>query len=57
MAEIFISYARPGRDYARRFANYLEDAGLSVWLDMSLKPGEVLQSPIASTQVQSCFEL
>ncbi|MGO9484283.1 MAG: hypothetical protein ACLPX9_06835 [Rhodomicrobium sp.] len=26
MAEIFISYARADRDYARRLANYLEDA-------------------------------
>ncbi|MGO9484285.1 MAG: toll/interleukin-1 receptor domain-containing protein [Rhodomicrobium sp.] len=33
MAEIFISYTRAGRDYARRLANYLEDAGLSVWWD------------------------
>jgi hypothetical protein len=46
MAEIFISYARSGRDYARRLANYLEDAGLSVWWDMSLKSGEVFREEI-----------
>jgi len=46
MAEIFISYARADRDYARRLANYIEDAGLSVWWDMSLKPGEVFRDEI-----------
>ncbi len=46
MAEIFISYARSDRDYARRLASYLEDAGLSVWWDMSLKPGEVFREEI-----------
>ncbi len=46
MADIFISYARPDRDYARRLASYLEDAGLSVWWDMSLKPGEVFREEI-----------
>ncbi len=46
MAEIFISYARPHRDYARRLATYLEDAGLSVWWDMSLRPGEVFREEI-----------
>ena len=46
MAKIFISYARLDRDYARRLANYLEDAGLSVWWDMSLKPGEVFRDEI-----------
>ncbi len=46
MAEIFISYARPDRDYARRLASYLEDDGLGVWCDMSLKPGEVFREEI-----------
>jgi tetratricopeptide (TPR) repeat protein len=46
MAEIFISYAHADRDYARRLANYLEEQGLSVWWDMSLKPGEVFREEI-----------
>jgi tetratricopeptide (TPR) repeat protein len=46
MADIFISYARADRDYARRLAAYLEDSGLSVWWDMSLKPGEVFRDEI-----------
>ena len=46
MAEIFISYARPDRDYARRLANYLEDHGLSVWWDMNLEPGQVFRQEI-----------
>ncbi len=46
MGEIFISYARPDRDVARKLAAYLEDQGLSVWWDMSLKPGEVFREEI-----------
>jgi hypothetical protein len=46
MAEIFISYARSDRDYARRLTSYLEDAGLSVGWDMSPKPGEVFREEI-----------
>jgi tetratricopeptide (TPR) repeat protein len=46
MSEIFISYALPDRDYARRLANYLEAAGLSVWWDMSLEPGQVFREEI-----------
>ncbi len=46
MADIFISYARADRDFARRLAAYLEDEGLSVWWDMSLKPGEVFAEEI-----------
>jgi TIR domain len=46
MSEIFISYARPDRDIARKLATYLVDHGLSVWWDMSLKPGEVFRDEI-----------
>ena len=46
MADIFISYARADRDFARRLAAYIEDAGLTVWWDMSLKPGEVFRDEI-----------
>ncbi|MFZ1109035.1 MAG: tetratricopeptide repeat protein [Rhodomicrobium sp.] len=46
MADIFISYARADRDYARRLAAYIEDAGLTVWWDMSLQPGEVFRDEI-----------
>ncbi len=46
MADIFISYARSDRDTARRLAAYLKDSGLSVWWDMSLKPGEVFREEI-----------
>ena len=34
------------RDTARRLAAYLKDSGLSVWWDMSLKPGEVFRDEI-----------
>ena len=46
MAEIFISYARADRDYAKRLASYLEDARLSVWWDTSIKPGEEIERRI-----------
>jgi tetratricopeptide (TPR) repeat protein len=46
MADIFISYARADCDFARRLSAYLEDAGLTVWWDMSLQPGQVFGDEI-----------
>lgn len=46
MAEIFISYAHPDRDDAQKLVNYLEKAGLSVWWDKNLEPGQVFREEI-----------
>jgi Tol biopolymer transport system component len=40
MADLFISYSREDQEVARRFAEGFERAGLSVWWDQSLNPGE-----------------
>jgi Tol biopolymer transport system component len=40
MADLFISYSREDQGIARRFAEGFEHAGLTVWWDQSLNPGE-----------------
>ena len=40
MAEVFLSYSREDQELARRYAAALESAGLSVWWDQALNPGE-----------------
>ncbi|MEY2853949.1 MAG: hypothetical protein RL030_1081 [Pseudomonadota bacterium] len=40
MSDIFLSYSREDQVTARRFAEGLERAGLSVWWDQTLRPGE-----------------
>jgi nucleotide-binding universal stress UspA family protein len=37
---VFISYASEDRHYARRLAEYLEVAGVPVWIDDAIRPGE-----------------
>jgi outer membrane protein OmpA-like peptidoglycan-associated protein len=39
MADIFLSYAAEDRDFARRLAATLENAGWSVWWDRKIPPG------------------
>jgi len=46
MADVFISYAREDAETARRFAEALESAGLSVWWDDALRSGEVFDESI-----------
>lgn len=40
MADIFLSYSREDQSIARRFAEGFARAGLSVWWDQALAPGE-----------------
>lgn len=40
MADIFISYANPDREFAARLAKALETCGLSVWWDRHIKVGQ-----------------
>jgi Tol biopolymer transport system component len=40
MPDIFLSYSREDQAVARRFAEAFERAGLSVWWDQALSPGE-----------------
>ena len=40
MAQVFISYARPDQQRARKVANGLRDEGFTVWWDENLLPGE-----------------
>jgi Tol biopolymer transport system component len=40
MPDLFLSYSREDQAVARRFAEGFERAGLSVWWDQSLNPGE-----------------
>jgi adenylate cyclase len=46
MADVFISYAREDAGVARRFADALESAGLSVWWDDALRSGEAFDESI-----------
>lgn len=47
MVAVFISYARPDRDFANRIADQLIKAGHSVWWDWNLIGGEQFRSTIA----------
>ncbi|MCL4876360.1 MAG: SUMF1/EgtB/PvdO family nonheme iron enzyme [Anaerolineae bacterium] len=40
MSYIFISYSRKDRDYARKVADYLLDAGYDIWIDDRIDFGE-----------------
>ena len=40
MADVFLSYSREDQAIARRFADALQRAGISVWWDQSLRSGE-----------------
>jgi adenylate cyclase len=46
MADVFISYAREDAESARRFAEGIQSAGLSVWWDDALRSGEVFDESI-----------
>ena len=46
MADIFISYASPDRERARRVAERLEARGYSVWWDRTIPPGRVFDEVI-----------
>jgi hypothetical protein len=47
MADIFLSYARPDRERAKRIAAVLEKYGWSVWWDTDLNPGQRFRSEIS----------
>ena len=44
--DVFISYSRQDRDVARRYADALEAAGLTVWWDDHLRSGEAFDEKI-----------
>ena len=46
MADVFISYASQDRERAALLAHALERAGVSVWWDRTLAPGDQFQSVI-----------
>ncbi len=46
MTEVFLSYSHQDRDIARRYADALEAAGLSVWWDDHLRSGEAFDEKI-----------
>lgn len=57
MADVFISYAREDAETARRFADALEAAGLSVWWDDALRSGEVFDESIERALREACAVL
>ena len=46
MTDVFISYSHQDRDVARRYADALQTAGLSVWWDDHLRSGEAFDEKI-----------
>jgi adenylate cyclase len=46
MADIFLSYARPDADTARRFAEAFQASGFSVWWDDALRSGDTFDEAI-----------
>ena len=46
MSEVFFSYAREDRDRVERLALAFEDAGLDVWWDRKISPGDRFEEVI-----------
>lgn len=46
MADVYLSYSRPDREYAARLAQALEESGISVWWDSALSAGSQFMSEI-----------
>ncbi|HEY9219290.1 MAG TPA: TIR domain-containing protein, partial [Phenylobacterium sp.] len=53
MSDIFLSYNREDQSIARRFADGFEAAGLSVWWDVTLRPGEVYDEVTEAALLQA----
>ncbi len=53
MRDVFISYSREDRDWARRFAEAFEAEGLSVWWDATLRSGEAFDQVIETALRES----
>jgi len=46
MADVFVSYARGDRNFARKLAAALESVGLTVWWDRDIPAGAAFDSAI-----------
>ena len=49
MHDIFLSYAKEDKDYARTIAQALEEEGFDVWWDVEIPTGQTFDSVIQKT--------